>query len=109
MTIEEAIELIFSRLCGAYTRNPDVRAPPSAQRFRSIRCARPTRQHPVRIRRKWSHEAPRLEGQRRGRWIMRLLRRRPLLFALSYLPRLPPPLTSEALHCVALWIRLANG
>jgi hypothetical protein len=24
MTIEEAIELIFSRLCGAYTRNPDT-------------------------------------------------------------------------------------
>jgi len=24
MTVEEAIELIFARLCGAYTRNPDA-------------------------------------------------------------------------------------
>ena len=61
-----------------------VRAPPSAQRFRSIRCARPTRRHPVRIRRKWRPEAPRLEGQRRGRWILRLPRKTPLL-ALSLL------------------------
>lgn len=65
-------------------RRTPVRAPPSAQRFRSIRCARPTRRHPVRIRRKWRPEAPRLEGQRRGRWILRLPRKTPLL-ALSLL------------------------
>ena len=63
-------------------RTPE-RAPPSAQRFPSIRCARPTRPRPVRIRRKWPPEAPRLEGQRRGRWIMRLARTAPLLLALS--------------------------
>jgi len=50
-------------------RRIPVRAPPSAQRFRSIRCARPTRPRPVRIRRKWLPEAPRLEEQKRGRWI----------------------------------------
>src|SRR2546425_717011 len=45
-----------------------VRAPPSAQRFRSIRCARPTRPRPVRIRRKWPPEAPLLEEEGRSRW-----------------------------------------
>src|SRR5437016_8213346 len=47
-------------------RRTPVRAPPSVQRFRSIRCARPTRPRPVRIRRKWLPEAPCLDGQRRG-------------------------------------------
>jgi len=46
-----------------------ARAPPSAQRFPSIRCAKPTRQRPVRIRRKWRPEAARRARQRRGRWI----------------------------------------
>ena len=52
-----------------------ARAPPSAQRFPSIRCAKPTRQRPVRIRRKWRSEAARRARQRRGSWIMRLPRR----------------------------------
>jgi len=43
-----------------------VRALPSAKRFRSIRCDRRTRRHPVKIRRKWTPEASRLEGQGRG-------------------------------------------
>ncbi len=62
-----------------------VRAPPSAQWFRSIRCARRTRRHPVKIRRQWTPETSRLEGQGRSRWIMRLARRAPLLPALSLL------------------------
>jgi hypothetical protein len=60
-----------TRLIRAGRRTP-VRAPPSAQRFRSIRCARPTRRHLVRIHRKWRPAVLRLQGQRRGRWIMRL-------------------------------------
>ena len=73
------------------SRRTPVRAPPSAKRFRSIRCARLTRPHPVKIRRKWPPEAPRPEGQARGRWIMGLLSRAPLLLALSWSPRLRPP------------------
>ena len=62
-----------------------VRAPPSVKRFRNIRCDRLARPHLVRIRRKWPPEALRLEGRRRGRWIMRLTRTAPLLLALSLL------------------------
>src|SRR5882724_8532604 len=38
-----------------------------------------------------AHEAPRLEGQGRGRWIMRLPRRAPLLLALSLLTSADSP------------------
>src|SRR6266850_1915556 len=75
-----------------------VRAPPSAKRFRSIRCARLTRRHPVKIRRKWTPEAPLLEGQRRGRWIMRVVRRALLLLALSLLT------SAATAHAECAWV-----
>jgi hypothetical protein len=58
-----------TRAIRAGPRTP-VRARPSAKRSRSIRCDRLTRRRPVRIRRKWTSEAPRLAGQGRRRWIM---------------------------------------
>jgi len=79
-------------------RRTPVRAPPSAQRFRSIRCARLTRRHPVKIRRKWSPEAVLLQGQGRGRRIMRLPRRAPLLLAFSLLT------SAATAHAECAWV-----
>ena len=73
-----------TRAIRAGPRTP-VRARPSAKRSRGIRCDRLTRRRPVRIRRKWISEAPRLAGQGKRRWIMRLLSRARLLLALSLL------------------------
>jgi len=84
-------------------RRIPVRAPPSAPRFRSIRCAKPTRQRPVRTRREWWPKVARREGQRRGRWIMRLPRRASLLL-LALL------LTSAATaHAECAWVLRAHG
>src|SRR5437016_11413825 len=80
-----------------------ARAPPSVKRFHSIRCARLTRRHPVKIRRKWTPEAPRLEGQGRGRYIMRLPRRAPLLLVAFTL--LTSAATAHAECAWELWLR----
>ncbi len=86
-------------------RRTPVRAPPSAQRFRSIRCARPTRRHLVRIHRKWRPAVLRLQGQRRGRWIMRLPRRASLLLILSLLTSAA---TAYAECAWVMWVEWAS-
>src|SRR4029453_982088 len=86
-------------------RRTPARAPPSAQQSRSIRCARLTRPRMVRIRRKWPPQAPRLEEQRRGRWIMRLPRRASLLLALSLLT---PAATASAECAWVFWLEVSG-
>ena len=107
-----------TRAIRAGPRTP-VRARPSAKRPRSIRCDRLTRRRPVRIRRKWISEAPRLAGQGKRRWIMRLLSRARLLLALSLLTSVAsacaecawvfweestgPPLHESSTRAVSAW------